>query len=126
MCVYTIPYQECPLVYIGETIKSLKTRISQYRCEIQTSKTINANYEHKVYIKCKKKIKNCKFIFNSKNKKHLELIETDFITTSLLVKSKPTLQYPQIKKIMPFTSVSPAITCSQTSTDFGLACTIVE
>ena len=38
--------QECPHVYIGGTIKSLKTRISQHKYDIHARITINANYKH--------------------------------------------------------------------------------
>ena len=78
--VYIIPCQECLQAYIRETKKIFKTRISQHIYDIPVRKTSNAKNKYMFHKNHPIDFMNSKFIFNGKNKNHLQLIDFGFIS----------------------------------------------
>ena len=78
--VYSVPCRECNKVYFGETIKTLDTRISQHKYDISRYDRRNAIYRHSLETNHAIDWTNAKFLFNSKNKNILQMVESALIS----------------------------------------------
>ena len=74
-----VPCLSCEQVYIGETIKSLKTRLNQHKYAIRTFNKANSIFRHVSELGHEINWTASKFVFNSKDKQILQLVESSFI-----------------------------------------------
>ena len=82
--VYIINCFDCDLCYVGETLKSLPTRISQHKYCMRTFDKNNSIFYHAFHNNHRTDWSSSQFIFRSKDKNLLRFVEAVFIL------SKPT------------------------------------
>ena len=78
--VYIVPCHDCNSCYIGETIKTLKTRLDQHRYDIRTCNTNNAIFKHILDHNHSIDFDNADFVYNSTDKPTLQFIESILIS----------------------------------------------
>src|ERR1044072_3095232 len=78
--VYKIPCNSCNSVYIGETIKSLQTRVEQHKADVRRCNTNNAIFLH-ITNNHKINWNDAAVLFSSKSKNLNRFIEAFFIKT---------------------------------------------
>ena len=77
--VYQIPCSDCPKIYIGETGRTLDTRISEHKRDILSQKPSSAIANHVSDKDHRINFHDSKLIFKSKNVIHRHLVESAFI-----------------------------------------------
>ena len=81
--VYVVPCKDCSSCYIGETIKTLPTRINQHKYDIRRLNEKNSIFRHISENSHNIDWKGASFVFKSRDKTTLQFIE------SILISLKP-------------------------------------
>ena len=78
--VYRVPCLECEKCYFGETLKSLDVRLKQHKYDISRNNYQNAIFRHMYHDNHAIDFRQATFIFNSKNKNLLQMVESMYIS----------------------------------------------
>ena len=82
-CVYSIPCNSCDLIYIGQTSKSLDTRIKQHKYCIRTGQQNSAVFQHLSIYDHPMNWNGAKNIVKCNNSQIRNIIESSFIKNSI-------------------------------------------